>query len=97
VRITLIIAPLETENVFEDGTRALKFEVPTLEHADTAYLGGMKRLRRGDPGFDILSSGAARLGVRAYFDAHLGNAVSFSYSLNDLGITISTRPFALIP
>ena len=97
VRIALFIAPLETENVFEDGTRALNFEVPTLDPGETAYLEGMKRLRQGDSGFDILSSGAARLGVRAYFEANLSNAVTFSYSLNDLGITISTRPFAMIP
>lgn len=91
----LLAAPRSVEDVYADGTVLLDFDTVDILPGDSRRLAGTKTLRRGDPGFDVLSSGRLRLGMDGIFLLDAG--VTMEYRLDILRFRISVRPFSMLP
>lgn len=91
----LLAAPHSVENVYADGTVMLSFDATDIPAGESRTLAGTKTLRRGDPGFEIIAAGKARLGLDGVFWSDPG--VTMEYVLNLLRVRISVRPFSLLP
>lgn len=88
-------APAAVENVYTDGTVMLSFDALDISPGESVHLRDTRTVRRGDPGFDILSTGRARIGLEGLFWSDAD--VSMEYRLNEMRIRVSVRPFSLIP
>lgn len=95
VRFGLFMAPLETEDIYFDEHRVVAFEVTDLQPGEFVRLGGTKRVEPGDPGYSLLATGSFRLGARAYFRGAAASGIA--YSMEEIGVKMSLRPFSLLP
>lgn len=95
VTLALFAAPLSTDNVYTEGQRVLSFSIEDLEPGTDATLQGTKTIRPGDPGFELLTTGALRLGARSYFRAQ--GPAQIQFQMYELRARISIRPFSLLP
>ncbi len=91
----LLAAPHSVENVYADGTLMLTFDATDIPAGESRTLAGTRTIRRGDPGFEILAAGKARLGLEGLFRSDPG--VTMEYVLNVLRVKISIRPFSMLP
>ncbi|MEX2445036.1 MAG: hypothetical protein WD492_15650 [Alkalispirochaeta sp.] len=95
VEFALFAAPVSAANVYTEGRKVLDFAVTNLEAGTLEERAGTKTLRPGDPGFQLLTTGAVRLGARAYFQGQ--GQPRIEYVMRELRAGLSVRPFSLFP
>jgi hypothetical protein len=95
VSFGLFAAPLSAENVYTDGQEVLSLSIQDLTPGSSTTIQGTRTVSIGDPGFELLTTGAVRLGARGYFRAQ--GPADVRLNMRELRSRISVRPFSLIP
>jgi hypothetical protein len=95
--IRLFAAKANVDDVYTNGNKVLSFSLSGLGPNQSRNLSGKRTIEQGDPGYDLLTSGKVRLGAEGYFEAATGTNIAAGYSLNKLRVTVSVRPFSLLP
>jgi hypothetical protein len=96
-RFDLFIADSEAVNIYMEGTSVLTIVDPTLNPLETRLVSFNQRVTPADNTYHLIETGVFRIGIRVDIAPAVGKTVDIRYTLDQIDVDVSGRPFGYIP